>query len=163
MTGAQIHPTAIVDPEASLDDGVSVGPYCVVGPRVRLGRGTTLASHVVVDGNTTLGTGNRVFSFASIGAEPQDKKFHGERNELVIGNDNVIREFATLQPGTEGGGGVTRVGVVLEQADAQAMNGLPQQLEHACEHSAVAIGETRHECVEGVRICSHRVGSRIPS
>lgn len=110
MSAVRIHPTAIVDPAAALDDDVVVGPYSVVGPRVRLGRGTVVASHAVLEGNTTLGRDNHVFQFASVGAVPQDKKFHGEETQLVVGDRNVIREFATLQPGTEGGGGITRVG-----------------------------------------------------
>lgn len=110
MSAPRIHSTAIVDPAAGLDDDVVIGPYSVIGARVRLGRGTVVASHAVIEGNTTLGRENHVFQFASVGAVPQDKKFHGEDTQLVVGDRNVIREFATLQPGTESGGGITRVG-----------------------------------------------------
>ena len=110
MSAPQIHATAIVDAAARLDDDVVVGPYCVIGPNVVIGRGSTLASHAVIEGHTTIGANNRIFQFSSIGADPQDKKFHGEKTELIIGDGNTIREFATLQPGTEGGGRATRVG-----------------------------------------------------
>lgn len=110
MSAPRLHPSAIVDPAAHLGDDVEVGPYSIIGPNVRLGPGTVVGSHVVIEGHTTMGAGNRIFQFASIGADPQDKKFHGEKTELVIGDRNVIREFATLQPGTATGGGITRVG-----------------------------------------------------
>ena len=82
----------------------------MVGPRVRLGAATEVGAHVVIEGNTTIGARNQIFQFASIGAVPQDLKYHGEDSALVIGDDNRIREFCTLQPGTEGGGMLTRVG-----------------------------------------------------
>jgi UDP-N-acetylglucosamine acyltransferase len=110
MSAPLIHPTAIVAGAASLADDVVVGAYSVIGPKVRLGRGTTVASHAVIEGNTVLGADNRVFQFASVGAEPQDKKYTGEDSQLILGDGNVIREFATLQPGTGVGGGITRVG-----------------------------------------------------
>jgi len=110
MGGARIHPTAIVAPGAQLAPDVSVGAYALVGPRVRIGPGTTVGPHVVVEGRTTIGARNQIFQFASIGAVPQDLKYHGEDSELIIGDDNRIREFCTLQPGTEGGGMVTRIG-----------------------------------------------------
>jgi len=110
MSNAEIHPTAVVAAGAVLEDDVVIGPYSIIGPHVRLGRGTVVNSHAVIEGHTTLGSENRVFQFASIGADPQDKKFHGEASQLVIGDRNSIREFATLQPGTESGGGITRVG-----------------------------------------------------
>jgi UDP-N-acetylglucosamine acyltransferase len=105
-----IHPSAIVAPGAELDSGVEIGPYTVIGPRVRIGKNTWIGPHAVVEGHTTLGCENRVFQFASVGAIPQDKKYRGEDSRLVIGNHNTIREFATLNPGTAGGGMVTRVG-----------------------------------------------------
>ena len=105
-----IHATAIVDPKAELADDVSVGPYCVIGPEVRLGPGCRLISHVVIDGKTTVGGGNLFYPFCSIGLQPQDLKYHGEPSELIIGDDNQIREQVTMNPGTEGGGMVTRVG-----------------------------------------------------
>jgi UDP-N-acetylglucosamine acyltransferase len=107
---SKIHPTAIVHPEAKLHETVEVGPYAVIGPKVRLGAGTRVGPHAVIEGDTTLGERNRVFQFASVGAIPQDLKYAGEDTKLVIGDDNQIREFATLHIGTTGGGGVTRIG-----------------------------------------------------
>ena len=106
----QIHPTAIVDPQAELDASVSVGPYSVIGPHVRIGGGTTVGPHCVIEGRTSIGRDNRIFQFASLGAIPQDKKYAGEPCELVIGDRNTIREFTTFNIGSPGGGGVTRVG-----------------------------------------------------
>jgi len=107
---SKIHPTAIVHPEAQLDESVEVGPYAIIGSKVRIGAGTKIGAHAVVEGRTTLGERNRVFHFASVGAMPQDLKYAGEDTQLVIGDDNQIREFATLHIGTRGGGGVTQVG-----------------------------------------------------
>ena len=106
----QIHPTAIVAPGATLAEDVSIGPYCVVGGEVVLGAGVTLIAHIVVDGRTTIGEKTRIFPFASIGLEPQDLKYRGEKSRLVIGRHNTIREHVTMNPGTEGGGMVTRIG-----------------------------------------------------
>jgi len=108
--GTKIHPTAIVDPEASLGDGVEIGPYCCVGAEVTLGAGTVLRSHVVIDGQTTIGPRCQIFPFASIGLPPQDLKFRGEKSRLEIGSDTVIREHVTVNPGTQGGGMITKVG-----------------------------------------------------
>lgn len=105
-----VHPSAIVAAGAELDRGVQVGPYAVIGPHVRIGKNTVIGPHAVIDGHTTLGCDNQVFQFASVGAIPQDKKYRGEESTLVIGDHNVIREFATLNPGTAGGEMVTRVG-----------------------------------------------------
>lgn len=105
-----IHPTAIVDPQAELAEDVEVGPYAVVGAGVRLGKGCKIHAHAVVEGRTTLGEGNEIFQFASVGSKPQDLKFKGEPSELIIGHRNVIREYVSLNPGTTGGGMVTRVG-----------------------------------------------------
>jgi UDP-N-acetylglucosamine acyltransferase len=110
MSESRIHPTAIVAREAGLDAGVTVGPYSVIGPRVRIGAGTAIGPHVVIEGHTTIGARNQIFQFASIGAMPQDLKYQGEDSELHIGDDNRIREFCTLQPGTKGGGMLTRIG-----------------------------------------------------
>ncbi|MBV8120681.1 MAG: acyl-ACP--UDP-N-acetylglucosamine O-acyltransferase [Alphaproteobacteria bacterium] len=107
---AQIHPTAIVAAGARLAADVDIGPYCIVGERVELGPGVTLKTHVVVEGHTTIGAGTRLFPFASIGQEPQDLKYRGEASSLVIGCRNTIREYVTMNPGTTGGGLVTRVG-----------------------------------------------------
>ena len=90
-----IHPTAIVEPGAQLDDGVSVGAYSIVRAQVRIGAGTTIGPHCVIEGRTTIGRDNRIFQFNSIGAVPQDKKYAGEDTELVIGDRNLIREFCT--------------------------------------------------------------------
>jgi UDP-N-acetylglucosamine acyltransferase len=105
-----IHPTALVDPGARIGTDVRIGAYSVVGPDVEIGDRTTIGPHVVIEGATRIGRDNRIFQFASLGAEPQDKKFRGERSELVIGDRNVIREFTTFNRGTGDGGGATRIG-----------------------------------------------------
>ena len=105
-----VHPSAIVDPKAELGDGVKIGPFCVVDGDAVLGDGVVLHSHVVVTGRTRIGPGSEIYPFASIGHVPQDLKFQGEPSELVIGARNRIREHVTMNPGTEGGGLVTRVG-----------------------------------------------------
>ena len=106
----RVHPTAVVDPGATLGEGVSIGPYSVIGPAVVLGDQVALESHVVVTGRTRIGARTRVFPFASIGHAPQDMKYEGEESELVVGEANVIREHVTMNPGTAGGGMVTRIG-----------------------------------------------------
>ena len=106
----EIHPTAIVEAGAKLGQGVAVGPFCTVGPDVVLEDDARLISHVVVAGRTTIGPRTTVYPFASIGMPPQDLKYEGEPSRLEIGADNVIREHATMNPGTEGGGMLTRVG-----------------------------------------------------
>jgi len=106
----KIHPTAIIAPGARLADDVAIGPYCVVGEHVSLGSGVSLLAHVVIEGRTTIGAGTRIFPFASIGFEPQDLKYRGEESSLEIGSNNTIREYVTMNPGTAGGGMVTRVG-----------------------------------------------------
>jgi UDP-N-acetylglucosamine acyltransferase len=105
-----IHATAIIDPQAQLDSSVRVGPYTVIGPHVQIGAGTQVGSHCVIEGRTTIGDNNHIFQFNSIGAIPQDKKYAGEPCELVVGNNNTIREFCTLNIGSPGDQGVTRVG-----------------------------------------------------
>jgi UDP-N-acetylglucosamine acyltransferase len=105
-----IHPTALVAEGAELADGVSVGPFCIVGPNVRLGERTTLQSHVVVEGHTTLGADNVVHPFAVLGGPPEHTAYRGEPTTLIVGDRNVIREHATMNVGTVGGGGVTKVG-----------------------------------------------------
>jgi UDP-N-acetylglucosamine acyltransferase len=107
---ASIHPTAIVESGAELDDSVSIGAYCIVRAQVRIGAGTTVGPHTVIEGRTTIGRDNRIFQFASIGAAPQDKKYAGEPTELQIGDRNTIREFCTFNLGTVQDGGVTRIG-----------------------------------------------------
>ena len=106
----EIHQTAVVDARAEIEGDVEIGPYCVVGAGVKLGKGTKLKSHVVVQGRTSLGEGNTIFPFASVGSVPQDLKYRGEPSELVIGDRNTIREYVSLNPGTKGGGMLTRVG-----------------------------------------------------
>jgi len=106
----EIHPSAIIEPGAELADGCRVGPFCLVGPRVRLGAGAELKSHVVVTGDTHIGEDTTVFPFSVIGEIPQDLKFGGEDTKLRIGARNRIREHVTMNPGTAGGGGITRVG-----------------------------------------------------
>ena len=107
---AEVHATAIVESGARLGQGVVVGPYCTVGPDVVLEDGVGLISHVVAAGRTTIGPRTTVYPFASIGMPPQDLKYKGEPSHLEIGADNVIREHATMTPGTQGGGMLTRVG-----------------------------------------------------
>lgn len=109
-TGPRIHPTAVVGRGAELDAGVRVGPYATVGPHVRLGADTWVGQHAVVTGYTTLGRRNRVFPFAAVGTPPQDLKYRDEPSRLELGDDNSIREHASLHPGTTGGGMLTRVG-----------------------------------------------------
>ena len=105
-----IHPTAIVSPEAELDDGVSVGAYAVVGAGVQVGAGTQVGPHAVLEGPARIGAGNRIFQFASVGSAPQDKKYQGEPTRLEIGDRNVIRECVTLNRGTTKDQGVTVIG-----------------------------------------------------
>ncbi len=105
-----IHHTAIIDPSAVIAGNVKIGPFSVIGPKVEIGEGTEIASHVVINGPTKIGKNNRIFQFASIGEEPQDKKFHGEDTTLEIGDNNLIRESVTINRGTVQGGGVTRLG-----------------------------------------------------
>lgn len=107
---APIHATAIVDPKAEIGDGVQIGPYCVVGPNVNLGQDMVLHSHVVIEGRTRIGARSRIFPFASIGHEPQDLKYQGDDSELIVGADTLVREHVTMNPGTEGGGMITRIG-----------------------------------------------------
>jgi UDP-N-acetylglucosamine acyltransferase len=107
---ASIHPTAQIDPSVVLGDNVSVGAYSVIGPDVEIGAGTTIGPHVVIEGPTRIGRDNRISQFASLGGDPQDKKFKGERTELVIGHRNSIFEFTTFSRGTGDGGGLTRIG-----------------------------------------------------
>jgi len=107
---SSIHPTAILEEGAEVDPGVEIGAYCTVGPRVRLAAGVVLRPHVHLAGDTDIGADTRIFSFASIGEQPQDKKYRGGVTKLVIGERNEIREYVTIHPGTEEGGGLTTVG-----------------------------------------------------
>ncbi len=107
---SNIHPTSVVEPGAKLAASVKIGPFCHVGHQVELGERVELVSHIAIAGRTTVGEGTRIFPFASIGHQPQDLKFKGEESRLVIGRNNIIREQVTMNPGTEGGGMVTRIG-----------------------------------------------------
>ena len=107
---ARIHPTAIVEPGAQLDESVSVGEYSIVRQHVRIGAGTSIGPHCVIEGRTTIGRDNRIFQFVSLGAVPQDKKYAGEPTQLHIGDRNTIREFCTFNTGTSQDVGITRVG-----------------------------------------------------
>jgi UDP-N-acetylglucosamine acyltransferase len=107
---ARIHPTAIIEAGAELDDSVTIGPYAVIGPEVRIAAGTTVGPHTVIEGRATIGRDNRIFQFASIGAISQDMSYRGEPAALEIGDRNTIREFCTLNMGTAKEDGVTRVG-----------------------------------------------------
>ena len=107
---SQIHPSAVIDPSAELASNVEIGPYVVVGPHIRLAESVVLRPHSHVTGHTEIGRETEIYSFASVGEVPQDKKYKGEPTRLVIGERNTIREYVTLHPGTAGGGGVTSVG-----------------------------------------------------
>ncbi len=105
-----IHKTAVIDPKAKIHSSVKIGPYSVVGPNVEIDENTEVQSHVSIVGNTKIGKNNKIYPFASIGNDPQDLKFQGEETKLEIGSDNKIREYVTINPGTIGGGGITKVG-----------------------------------------------------
>jgi UDP-N-acetylglucosamine acyltransferase len=109
-SATRIHPTAVIDPDAQLGEGVQIGPYSVIGPEVRLGRDNVIGPHVVIEGRTTIGDRNRIFQFASIGSAPQDDAYHGQPTELIIGDDNIIREYVTIQPGMKSEHALTTVG-----------------------------------------------------
>ena len=105
-----IHKTAIIDTEAKISQTVSIGPYSVIGPNVQIEEGSNIQSHVNISGYTKIGKNNKIYPFASIGSNPQDLKYKGEKTKLVIGDNNVIREYVTANPGTSGGGGTTKIG-----------------------------------------------------
>lgn len=105
-----IHASAVIEDGAILGENVSVGPFAYIGPNVKIGDNTTVAAHAVIEGHTTIGKNNRIFPHAAVGTIPQDLKFAGEHVELIIGDNNTIREFTLLNPGTKGGGSVTRIG-----------------------------------------------------
>ncbi len=105
-----IHKTAIVDKKAKISEKATIGPYSIVGPNVQIGEGTEIQSHVNITGNTVIGNNTEIFPFASIGTSPQDLKYKGEPTKLEIGNNNIIREHATINTGTDGGGGITKIG-----------------------------------------------------
>ena len=105
-----IHKTAIVDKKAKISDNVEIGPYCIIGPEVEIGANSILYSHVNIVGNTKIGKNNQIYPFSSIGTPPQDLKYKGDKNSLVIGNNNKFREYVNINPGTEQGGGITQIG-----------------------------------------------------
>jgi UDP-N-acetylglucosamine acyltransferase len=105
-----IHQTALIDPKAKIHSSVKIGPYSVIGAKVEIDEDTEVQSHVSIAGNTKIGKSNKIYPFASIGNDPQDLKFQGEETKLEIGNNNKIREYVTINPGTSGGGGITKVG-----------------------------------------------------
>ena len=102
-----IHKTAIVDTKAEISNSAVIGPYSIIGPNVIIGDNAIIQSHVNITGHTAIGKNNRIYPFASIGSDPQDMKYNGEKTELLIGDNNTIREYATINPGTIQGGGTT--------------------------------------------------------
>ena len=105
-----IHKTAIIDPNAKIAGNVNIGAYTVIGPQVEIKENTIIHSHVNISGQTSIGIENKIYPFASIGNDPQDLKFNGEKTKLIIGEKNTIREYVTINPGTIGGGGETKIG-----------------------------------------------------
>ena len=105
-----IHKTAIVDPKAKISANVNIGPYSIIGPNVEIGEDTDINSHVSIEGYTKIGKKNKIYPFSSIGNNPQDLKYNGEKSYLEIGDSNTIREYVSINPGTDGGGGVTKIG-----------------------------------------------------
>jgi len=105
-----IHNSSVVDKKAKIDKDVKIGPFCYIGPKVQISDGVELISSIHIEGYTKIGKATRIFPFASIGTSPQDKKYKGEDNSLEIGENNIIREYVTINPGTKGGGGKTIIG-----------------------------------------------------
>jgi len=105
-----IHKTSIINKNAKISNNVDIGPYCIIGPDVEIGSYTIIHSHVNLVGNTKIGKNNQIFPFASIGTPPQDLKYKGEKNSIIIGDNNKFREYVNINPGTEQGGGVTKIG-----------------------------------------------------
>ena len=105
-----IHKTAIISEESEIADNVEIGPYSIIGPKVKIANNTKIHSHVSIIGDTSIGKGNEIFPFASIGTPPQDLKYKGEKNSIIIGDNNKFREYVNINPGTEQGGGVTKIG-----------------------------------------------------
>ena len=105
-----IHKSSIIDSKAKISKNVNIGPFCYVGPNVQLDDNVELISNIHIEGNTKIGNGTRIFPFASIGTQPQDLKYNNEKNSTIIGDNNIIREYVTINPGTEGGGYKTIIG-----------------------------------------------------
>jgi UDP-N-acetylglucosamine acyltransferase len=106
----EIHPSAVVSAKAELAEDVKIDAFAVIGPQVSIGSGSVVGPHAIIDGWTTIGERNQIFPFATIGYPPQDLSYRGEETQLVIGNENIIREYVTMNRGTQRGGGVTRIG-----------------------------------------------------
>ena len=104
------HKLSIIDSKAKIGNNVKIGPYCVIGPNVEIHDNTIIQSHVSISGKTIIGKGNKIYPFSSIGNHPQDLKYNNEETDLIIGDDNTIREYVTINPGTVGGGGKTIIG-----------------------------------------------------
>ena len=105
-----IHKTAIIEDGAIIGNDVTIGAYTIIGPNVKIGDGNIIGSHTVIEGKTTIGNNNKIYSHVALGTDPQDLKFEGEDVELIIGNNNKIREFTLFNPGTKGGGSITKIG-----------------------------------------------------
>ena len=105
-----IHKTCIIDSEAKISKTAKIGPYTIIGSNVEIEEEVVIHSHVNITGYTKIGTGTKIFPFASIGTQPQDLKYKGEKNSLVIGKNNIVREYVTINPGTKGGGSITKIG-----------------------------------------------------
>ena len=105
-----IHKTSVIDSKSKISSSANIGPYAVIGPNVEIGNNVEIHSHVNISGNTIIGDGTKIFPFASIGTDPQDLKYKGEDTKLEIGTNNKIREYVTINPGTSGGGGITKIG-----------------------------------------------------
>ena len=105
-----IHKTSIIDSKAKISKSAKIGPYTIIGPNVIIEEKVEIHSHVNITGYTKVGRGSKIFPFASIGTQPQDLKYKDEKNNLVIGKNNIVREYVTINPGTEGGGGTTKIG-----------------------------------------------------
>ena len=105
-----IHQSSIIDPKAKISKSAKIGPFCFIGPEVQIGEHVELISNVHIEGNTKIGKKTKIFPFASIGTSPQDLKYNNEKNSTIIGDNNTIREYVTINPGTEGGGSKTIIG-----------------------------------------------------
>ena len=105
-----IHPTSIVDKNSLIAENVQIGPYCIIGPNVQIGDNSVLHSHVYIAGNTKIGKNNEIFPFVTLGTDPQDLKYRGEKNSILIGDNNKLREYVNINPGTSQGGAITKIG-----------------------------------------------------
>ena len=105
-----IHPTSIINANSKISENVEIGPYCIIGANVELGSNTKLHSHISITGNTKIGKNNEIFPFVSIGTPPQDLKYKGEKNSIIIGDNNKLREYVNINPGTSQGGTITKIG-----------------------------------------------------